>query len=302
MLYPAPLSPFELEVSDEDRRDGRCRPQGKELVRAVNAVEGCTISGAVERRLPAIGQDIGVLAGIGPLGVAVSADALEVIAGSEGILDFTTPKSTVEFAGLAANARVVHVIGTTGLEEADEAQIAAAARHAPIIKAGNISLGVNLLVAVTRRVAEALDEDFDIEIVEMHHRNKVDAPSGTALMLGAAAAEGRGVNLAEHSVSARNGITGPRRRGDVGFASLRGGSVVGDHKVGFAGAGERIELAHLAWDRGIFPRGAVKALLWGKRRPPGLYRCPTCWASKVGDGPRGPDGRRQSHARADPAR
>ena len=176
---------------------------GQELVRAVNAVEGCTISGAVERPdSPAIGQDIGVLAGIGPLGVAVSADALEVIAGSEGILDFTTPKSTVEFAGLAANARVVHVIGTTGLKEADEAQIAAAARHAPIIKAGNMSLGVNLLVAVTRRVAEALDEDFDIEIVEMHHRNKVDAPSGTALMLGAAAAEGRGVNLAEHSASA----------------------------------------------------------------------------------------------------
>jgi 4-hydroxy-tetrahydrodipicolinate reductase len=245
---------------------------GQELVRAVNAVEGCTISGAVERPdSPAIGQDIGVLAGIGPLGVAVSADALEVIAGSEGILDFTTPKSTVEFAGLAANARVVHVIGTTGLKEADEAQIAAAARHAPIIKAGNMSLGVNLLVAVTRRVAEALDEDFDIEIVEMHHRNKVDAPSGTALMLGAAAAEGRGVNLAEHSVSARNGITGPRRRGDVGFASLRGGSVVGDHRVIFAGAGERIELAHLVWDRGIFARGAVKALLWGKGRPPGLY-------------------------------
>jgi 4-hydroxy-tetrahydrodipicolinate reductase len=134
-----------------------------------------------------------------------------------------------------------------------------------------MSLGVNLLVAVTRRVAEALDEDFDIEIVEMHHKDKVDAPSGTALMLGAAAAQGRGINLAEHSARARDGLTGPRRRGDIGFASLRGGSVVGDHKVILAGPGERIELAHLAGDRSIFARGAVKALQWGHGRPPGLY-------------------------------
>jgi len=245
---------------------------GQELVRAVRAAEGCTISAAVERPdSPAIGQDVGVLAGVGPVGVAVTSDALEAVARSEGILDFTTPKSTVEFAGLAANARVVHVIGTTGLTEADEAEIAAAARHAPIVKAGNMSLGVNLLVAVTRRVAEALDEDFDIEIVEMHHKDKVDAPSGTALMLGAAAAQGRGVNLAAHSVRARDGHTGPRRRGDIGFASLRGGSVVVDHRVILAAPGERIELAHLAGDRSIFARGAVKALLWGRGRPPGLY-------------------------------
>ena len=245
---------------------------GLELVRAVHAAKGCTISGAVERPdSPAIGKDVGVLAGIGPLGVTVGADALSVIAGSEGILDFTSPKATVEFAGLAANARVVHVIGTTGLTVADEAQIAAAARHAPIVKAGNMSLGINLLAAITRRVAEALDEDYDIEIVEMHHRDKVDAPSGTALMLGAAAAQGRGINLAEHSARARDGVTGPRRRGDIGFASLRGGSVVGDHRVILAGPGERIELAHLAGDRSIFARGAVKALLWGRGKAPGLY-------------------------------
>ncbi len=244
---------------------------GQELVRAAHAA-GCTIVGAVEREgSPALGADVGTLAGLPPLGVPVTADALDVISRCEGILDFTSPKATVEFAGLAANARAVHVIGTTGLTPADEAQIAAAARHAPIIKAGNMSLGVNLLVALTRRVAEALDEDFDIEIVEMHHRDKVDAPSGTALMLGAAAAEGRAIDLAQRSVRVRDGVTGARQRGDIGFATLRGGSVVGEHKVIFAGSGERIELAHVAGDRSVFARGAVKALQWGHGKAPGLY-------------------------------
>lgn len=245
---------------------------GQELVRAVKETSGCTIVGAIEKPgSPALGTDVGVLAGVGALGVSVTADALDVIARCEAILDFTTPKSTVEFASLAANARAVHVIGTTGLSEADELQIAAAARHAPIIKAGNMSLGVNLLVALTRRIAEALDEDFDIEIVEMHHKDKVDAPSGTALMLGAAAAEGRGLDLARHAIRGRDGLTGPRPRGDIGFASLRGGSVVGEHKVIFAGPGERIELTHVAGDRTVFARGAVKAALWGFGKAPGLY-------------------------------
>jgi 4-hydroxy-tetrahydrodipicolinate reductase len=245
---------------------------GQELVRAVQQTQGCAISGAAERPdSPLIGADVGTLAGIGALGIAVGADPLEIIAKSDGILDFTTPKATVEFAGLAASGRVVHVIGTTGLTEADEAQIAAAARHAPIIKAGNMSLGVNLLAAITRRVAEALDADYDIEIVEMHHRDKVDAPSGTALMLGAAAAQGRGIALDAHAIRGRDGITGPRRRGDIGFSSLRGGSVVGEHRVILAGPGERIELAHLAGDRSIFARGAVKAVLWGRGKAPGLY-------------------------------
>jgi len=245
---------------------------GQELVRAVQQTQGCAISGAAERPdSPLIGADVGTLAGIGALGIAVGADPLEIIAKSDGILDFTTPKATVEFASLAASGRVVHVIGTTGLTEADEAQIAAAARHAPIIKAGNMSLGVNLLAAITRRVAEALDADYDIEIVEMHHRDKVDAPSGTALMLGAAAAQGRGIALDAHAIRGRDGITGPRRRGDIGFSSLRGGSVVGEHRVILAGPGERIELAHLAGDRSIFARGAVKAVLWGRGKAPGLY-------------------------------
>jgi 4-hydroxy-tetrahydrodipicolinate reductase len=244
---------------------------GQELVRAAHAA-GCSIVGGVEQEgSPVIGSDIGVVSGLAPLGVPVTSDAIDVISRCDGILDFTSPRATVEFAGLAANARVVHVIGTTGLSAEDEAQIAAAARHAPIIKAGNMSLGVNLLVALARRVAEALDEDFDIEIVEMHHRDKVDAPSGTALMLGAAAAEGRGIDLDKRAVRARDGHTGPRQRGDIGFATLRGGSVVGDHRVIFAGAGERVELAHVAGDRSIFARGAVKALQWGYGKAPGLY-------------------------------
>jgi 4-hydroxy-tetrahydrodipicolinate reductase len=244
---------------------------GQELVRAVKEA-GSTLVGAIEKAgSPAIGQDAGVVAGIGPLGVPITSDPLDVIVNCDGILDFTTPAATVEFAALAANARAVHVIGTTGLSEADELQIAAAARHAPIIKAGNMSLGVNLLVALTRRVAEALDEDFDIEIVEMHHKHKVDAPSGTALMLGKAAAEGRGVDLAQRSIRARDGVTGARPRGDIGFATLRGGSVVGEHKVIFAGSGERVELVHVAGDRSVFARGAVKALQWGQGKAPGLY-------------------------------
>jgi 4-hydroxy-tetrahydrodipicolinate reductase len=245
---------------------------GLELVRTVHAATGCVVAGAVERSgHPAIGADIGTLAGLGPLGVAVSDDALAVIAAVDGILDFTAPAASVEFAGLAANARIVHVIGTTGCSADDEAAIRAAARHATIVKSGNMSLGVNLLAAITRKVAAALDADFDIEVLEMHHRHKVDAPSGTALLLGEAAAAGRGIRLADASVRVRDGHTGARRRGDIGFATLRGGSVVGEHTVIFAADGERIELTHKASDRSLFARGAVRAALWARGRGPGLF-------------------------------
>jgi 4-hydroxy-tetrahydrodipicolinate reductase len=177
----------------------------------------------------------------------------------------------VELAALAAQMRLVHVIGTTGLGDEDEARIKAAARHAVIVKSGNMSLGVNLLAALVRRVAATLDEAFDIEILEMHHRRKVDAPSGTALLLGKAAAEGRAVALADHSDRVRDGHTGARQAGHIGFATLRGGSVVGEHTVIFAGEGERIELAHRAEDRAIFARGALRAVQWGRGQKPGLY-------------------------------
>ena len=245
---------------------------GRELLRAIAATPGCSISGGTEPRgAPGVGQDLGELAGCGTLGIAVSDDAAHVIAAADAIVDFTSPAATVFFARQAAQAGKIHVIGTTGFDTEGEAAIRDAARSATIIKAGNMSLGVNLLAALTKKVSAALGEDFDIEIVEMHHRLKVDAPSGTALMLGQAAAAGRGVPLEQKSVRARDGHTGARKSGDIGFATLRGGSVVGDHTVIFAGNGERIELTHRAEDRGIFARGAVKAALWGKGRAPGLY-------------------------------
>jgi 4-hydroxy-tetrahydrodipicolinate reductase len=251
---------------------GAAGRMGRELIRAIHSIDGCVLAGAVEPSGSlATNEDAGILAGLGRLNVPITNDALEVIARVDGILDFTIPKASVELAGLTANARIVHVIGTTGLSDADEAAIKAAARHATIIRAGNMSLGVNLLVAITRKVAEALDADFDIEVVEMHHKHKIDAPSGTALMLGQAAAEGRGVDLKATSVRVRDGHTGERRRGDIGFATLRGGNVVGEHTVVFAGEGERIELSHKATDRGIFARGAVKAALWGRGKGPGLF-------------------------------
>ncbi|KFI33904.1 dihydrodipicolinate reductase [Haematobacter missouriensis] len=218
-----------------------------------------------------VGEDVGRLLGRDPVGVLVEDDPLPAFARAQAVIDFTSPAATVEFAALAAQARAVHVIGTTGLEAGDLAKIAAAARHATIIRAGNMSLGVNLLLGLTRKVAQALGPEFDIEIVEMHHRHKVDAPSGTALMLGDAAAEGRGVALAEVSDRGRDGITGPREPGHIGFSAVRGGDVVGEHDVIFAGPGERLILRHVATDRAIFARGALRAALWGQGKAPGEY-------------------------------
>jgi len=251
---------------------GAAGRMGQALTRALAETPGCTIAGGIETKgSPAIGQDIGTVAGLDPLGVTITDDPLPLFAHINGVLDFTSPASTVAFAGLAAQARIVHVIGTTGFSDDDLAKLNAAARHATIVKAGNMSMGVNLLAALTERVAATLGPEFDVEILEMHHRHKRDAPSGTSLMLGAAAAKGRDVSLAQKSVTTRDGDTGPRRDGDIGFAALRGGDVVGEHSVIFAGPGERIELAHIASDRGIFANGAVKAALWGRGKPPGLY-------------------------------
>lgn len=251
---------------------GAAGRMGRVLVEIIRQTPGAHLAGALEEPGSiAIGQDAGLLAGCGQMGVEISGDALPAIAGADGLLDFTTPQSTVELAALAAQARIVHVIGTTGLNAADLRRIEAAARHAVIIRSGNMSLGINLIAALVERAARTLGPDFDIEIVEMHHRMKVDAPSGTALLLGEAAAKGRGISLEEHAARARDGHTGPRRAGDIGFASLRGGTVVGNHKVIFAGPGERIEIAHAAEDRSIFARGAVQAALWGRNQKPGLY-------------------------------
>jgi len=243
---------------------------GRTLIQAIAASPGIVLAGAVEGAGAAvIGRDSGELAGLGPNGIAVQARLEPLLASADGLIDFTVPPATVAFAELLAGKGLVHVIGTTGLSAADEAVIQNADKRATVIKSGNMSLGVNLLAALVKRVAKTLDADFDIEILEMHHNRKVDAPSGTALMLGRAAAEGRGIDLAQQqSVMNRNGA---RRSGDIGFAALRGGTVVGDHSVIFAGTAERIELVHKAEDRMIFARGALKAALWGRGRPAGVY-------------------------------
>jgi len=245
---------------------------GQMLVRLMSESERANLVGAVERAGHAwVGQDIGTAMGGRALGVTVTDQPLDAFAKAQAIIDFTTPEATLEFAALAAQARAVHVIGTTGMSDAQIARLEPASRHAVIVRAGNMSLGVNLLVQLTRKVAAALDEDFDIEVIEAHHNQKVDAPSGTALMLGQAAAEGRGVSLNEVADRGRDGITGARRRGDIGFTAIRGGDIVGEHDVMFAAPGERIVLRHLATDRAVFARGALKAALWGQDKAPGQY-------------------------------
>ncbi len=245
---------------------------GQTLVRLGADTPGLSLAGAVERQgSPALGQDAGRLAGLEPNGVAVTDDPLAVLIKADGILDVTSPAATVEFAALAAQMRIVHVIGTTGFSGENDKLIAEAAKRAVIVKSGNFSMGVNLIAAMTKLMAKTLDNRFDVEILEMHHTKKIDAPSGTALMFGRAAAEGRGVDLAAHSARGRDGETGARKAGDIGFASLRGGTVVGEHKVMFVGPAERIELVHRAEDRMIFARGALKAALWARGQQPGLY-------------------------------
>jgi 4-hydroxy-tetrahydrodipicolinate reductase len=245
---------------------------GRTLVRAIAETKGLALAGALEDpRSPLIGSDAGGLAGIGDNGVKLAGDAAKALAQADGIIDFTAPAASLAYADAAAKAGKVHVLGTTGFSAADEAAIRSAAKTTAIVKSGNMSLGVNLLAALTRRVAKTLDAAFDIEILEMHHNRKVDAPSGTALLLGRAAADGRGIDLGKRSVRSRDGHTGARKSGDIGFATLRGGTVIGEHTVMFAGPAERIELTHKAEDRMIFARGALHAALWARDKKPGLY-------------------------------
>jgi 4-hydroxy-tetrahydrodipicolinate reductase len=245
---------------------------GRTLVRAVLETPGLALAGALEPAgSPHLGADAGVLAGLPACGIAVTDDPLPLIIACEGLIDFTVPAASVGYAALAAQGRIVHVCGTTGFSAEDDERFRAASRHARIVRSGNMSLGVNLLAALTKKVAATLDAGFDIEIVEMHHNRKVDAPSGTALLLGHAAAQGRGIALETHAVMSREGHTGARRAGDIGFATLRGGTVVGEHDVVFAGAAERLVLSHKAEDRMIFARGALHAARWARERKPGLY-------------------------------
>src|SRR6185312_10476355 len=251
---------------------GAAGRMGRTLIRAIVETKGLQLAGAVERvGTPELGEDAGTLAGLKPLGIQLAGDPTALTTKADAIIDFSSPAASVGFAALAAENKIVHVIGTTGFSPAEEQKIEACARHTVIVKSGNMSLGVNLLAALTKRVAKTLGSDFDIEILEMHHNSKVDAPSGTALLLGEAAASGRGIKLHQHKQSGRDGHTGARKAGDIGFATLRGGSVVGDHTVIFAGPAERIELSHRAEDRMIFARGALAAAKWGHGKKAGLY-------------------------------
>jgi 4-hydroxy-tetrahydrodipicolinate reductase len=245
---------------------------GRMLVETVDASDQVVLVAAIERPdHPWVGSDLGSMMGGAARDLVVSDDVDSALADAEALIDFTAPAATIAFAQAAARARAVHIIGTTGMSEAEIAALDTPATEATIVRAGNMSLGVNLLVQLTRRVAEALDDDYDIEVIEAHHNRKVDAPSGTALMLGEAAAEGRGVDLKDVADRGRDGITGARNKGDIGFTAIRGGDIVGEHDVMFAAAGERIILRHVASDRSVFARGAVKAALWARGRGPGGF-------------------------------
>ena len=245
---------------------------GRMLVAEVRGTAGCRVAGGIDATgSEVIGRDLGTLAGIDALGLAAGDDIARLLGVADVVIDFSAPAATAALAGAAARHGKPLVIGTTGLEPGHERALAAAAKTIPIVRAANMSLGVNLLLGLVREVAATLGEDYDIEVLEMHHRHKVDAPSGTALALGEAAAAARGIDFAAHSQRVRDGITGPRRRGDIGFASLRGGDVVGEHVVIFAAEGERIELTHRAGSRRIFARGAVRAACWAVGRAPGFY-------------------------------
>ena len=251
---------------------GSAGRMGCTLVRRVTASEGCRLVAAAEQPShDALGRDAGEVAGVGALGVTIADDSRALFEAAGVVIEFSSPVATVAHAKLAAETGTAHVIGTTGLDDAQAGEIAAAAANVPIVWAPNMSVGVNILLAITKQVAGILGDDYDIEIVEMHHRHKVDSPSGTALGLGKAAAAGRGVDLDAVAARGRDGITGARNAGDIGFAVLRGGDVVGDHTVVFAADGERVEIGHKASSRDVFANGAVRAALWTRGRAAGLY-------------------------------
>ncbi|MGE4220395.1 MAG: 4-hydroxy-tetrahydrodipicolinate reductase [Alphaproteobacteria bacterium] len=245
---------------------------GQMILRQIAETPGCAVGGATEGPgHPMLGRDAGLVAGLAELGIAIGDDPAPMIARVDAVIDFTVPAATAEHARLCAQAGAALVCGTTGLSGAQEEAVSKAARHVPVVRASNFSVGVTLLMALVEQAAGILGPDYDIEVLEMHHKHKVDAPSGTAISLGEAAARGRAVDLAQVRQAVRDGHTGARRAGDIGFATLRGGDVVGDHTVIFAGTGERVELGHKASSRAVFAAGAVRAAAWTRGRPAGLY-------------------------------
>lgn len=245
---------------------------GRLLVKLCHEADGMEIAAASEiPGSPLVNRDAGDLAGVGPLGVIVGDDAEATFRDADTVIEFSVPAATAAHAALAAKHGTAFVTGTTGLDAAQEAELSAAAADVPIVYAPNMSVVVNVFMNLVEKVASVLGPDYDIEIMEMHHKHKIDAPSGTAVGLGKAAAQGRGVNLDDVAIWSREGETGPRPDGAIGFATLRGADVVGEHTVLFAGEGERLELVHRCTDRSLFVRGAVRATQWVGGKPPGLY-------------------------------
>ncbi|MFO7543102.1 MAG: 4-hydroxy-tetrahydrodipicolinate reductase [Thiobacillus sp.] len=244
---------------------------GRALLEAVAADADCALCAAIDRPgSPLAGQDAGAAWGAAS-GVIVSDQAPAVLRGAGALIDFTRPEATFGYLDACAAAGVPLVIGTTGFDEAGKARIAEAARQIPVVFAPNMSVGVNLLMKLAELAAQVLQDGYDIEIIEAHHRHKVDAPSGTALGLGQAVARAVNRDLASCAVYGREGVTGERDPGTIGFATVRGGDIVGDHTLLFAGIGERVELTHKASSRATFAQGALRAAKWLQGRAPGLY-------------------------------
>ncbi len=245
---------------------------GKTLVQTVSGHADSKLAGGTEYAASsAIGQDVALVAGLEPCGVAITGSAEELIQSADAVIDFTTPENTLNTAALVAKHGKILVAGTTGFSAAQQEELKTFASKTPIVWSSNMSIGVNLLFAMVEQMAGILGPDYDIEILEMHHRHKKDSPSGTAISLGEAAARGRKVSLNDVARYSREGIIGERPIGEIGFATLRGGSVIGDHTVIFASDDDRIEITHKSSSRGIYARGAVQAALWARGQKPGLY-------------------------------
>jgi len=245
---------------------------GGRIIAALEDQEGIALAGASERRgHAAVGQDAGVTAGLGSRGIAVVDRLEDIIAGGEVVIDFTDPEASLRHAEIAAENGKAMVVGTTGMSAEQREELERAARRIPIVFAPNTSVGVNLLFKVLSDVAPILGDAYDVEIFESHHRFKKDAPSGTARKMAEVVAEALGHDLDDVALYGRSGMVGERKRSEIGVFSMRGGDIVGEHTVVFAGLGDRIEFTHRAHSRDTFARGAVRAALWVAGRVPGLY-------------------------------
>jgi 4-hydroxy-tetrahydrodipicolinate reductase len=250
---------------------GAAGRMGIQIARLVRATEGMALTGAVERPGVAVGQDVGVLAGLGPIGVVIVDDLSKALPGADVVIDFTSHEASARHAEVCAERGVALVIGSTGFTPDAMARVAAAAKKIPVVLSPNMSVGVNVLFELVRQAGKILGDAYDVEIVELHHKKKRDAPSGTAVKLGEVAAEALGRDPKDAFAFARHGIIGERPPWQIGLQTVRGGDVVGEHTVYFFGEGERLELTHRATSRDQFARGAVRAAQWIVGRPAGLH-------------------------------